>query len=159
MSSLFAALGVAVSGLSAQSQSIGNISDNLANAETTGYKSIGTSFSAMVTVSSATNNSPGGVTATPQYENDVQGNIIATSTTSNLAISGQGFFAVTSASQDASGATVFNGTRYYTRDGNFALNKDGYMVNGWAIIWKVMKSRRTAPWIRLRQRRFAFHRC
>jgi flagellar hook protein FlgE len=129
MSSLFAALGVAVSGLNAQSQSIGNISDNLSNAETTGYKSIGTSFSDLVTASSATDNSPGGVMATPSYQNDVQGNIAATSTTTNLAISGQGFFNVTSAVQSSAGQTQFTGTELYTRDGDFTLNKDGYMVN------------------------------
>jgi len=128
MSSLFAALGVAVSGLNAQSQAIGNISDDLANAQTTGFKSIGTSFEDLVTASSATNNSPGGVTATPSYQNDVQGNIASTSTTTNMAISGQGYFQVESASQTATGATDFTGT-YYTRQGDFTLNKDGYLVN------------------------------
>ncbi len=128
MSSLFAALGVAVSGLNAQSQSIGNISDNLANSETTGFKDIGTSFEDLVTASSATNNSPGGVAATPQYQNDVQGNIASTSTTTNLAISGQGYFEVSSAAQTASGSTEFTGT-YFTRAGDFTQNKDGYLVN------------------------------
>ena len=130
MSSLFAALGVAVSGLGAQSQAIGNISDDLANSQTIGYKSIGTSFSDLVTASSATNNSPGGVRAKPEYQNDVQGNIASTATTTNLAISGQGFFAVTSAAQDSTGTTVFSGSNFYTRAGDFTLNKDGYMVNG-----------------------------
>lgn len=129
MSSLFAALGVAVSGLSAQSQAIGNISDDLSNSQTTAYKSIGTSFSDLVTASSATNNSPGGVTATPDYQNDVQGNISSTSTTTNLAISGQGYFEVTSASQSSTGTTEFSGSSYYTRDGDFTLNKNGYMEN------------------------------
>jgi flagellar hook protein FlgE len=129
MSSLFAALGVAVSGLSAQSQAIGNISDDLSNAQTTGYKSIGTSFSDLVTASTATQNSPGGVSATPEYQNDVQGNIASTSTTTNLAISGQGFFNVTSATQSSTGQTEFTGSSFYTRDGDFTLNKDGYMVN------------------------------
>ncbi|MDR3450900.1 MAG: flagellar hook protein FlgE [Alphaproteobacteria bacterium] len=130
MSSLFAALGVSVAGLSAQSQAIGNISDNLANAQTTGFKSIGTSFEDLVTVSNSTSNNPGGVTASPMYQNDVQGNISSTSTTSNLAISGQGFFAVESAVQTTTGATQFTGSTYYTRQGDFTLNKDGYLVNG-----------------------------
>ncbi len=129
MSSLFAALGVAVSGLGAQSASIGNISDNLANAETAGYKSIATSFQTLVTSSSAEVNNPGGVKARPSYQNDVQGNIETTSTVTNLAVSGQGFFEVTSATQDTMGTTVFTGNKYYTRNGDFALNKDGYMVN------------------------------
>jgi flagellar hook protein FlgE len=130
MSSLFAALGVAVSGLNAQSQSIGNISDNLSNSNTTGFKSIGTEFEDLVTASSATDNSPGGVRATPLYQNDVQGNIASTSTETNLAISGQGFFPVETAAQSATGATVFTGNNYYTRQGDFTLDKSGYLVNG-----------------------------
>ena len=129
MSSLFAALGVAVSGLSAQSAAIGNISDDLSNSQTTGFKSIGTSFEDLVTSSNAINNSPGGVTATPSYQNDVQGTIATTSTDTNMAISGQGFFAVESAAQTASGATEFTGSNYYTRQGDFTENKDGYLVN------------------------------
>jgi flagellar hook protein FlgE len=129
MSSLFAALGVSVEGLSAQSQALGNISDDLANSQTTGFKQIGTSFKDLVTTSSATDNSPGGVTATPQYQNDVQGTIASSTTTTNLAISGQGFFQVESASQTASGATAFTGSTYYTRQGDFTENEAGYLVN------------------------------
>ena len=44
MASLFSALTVAVGGLSAQSAALGNISDNLSNAQTTGFKTIGTNF-------------------------------------------------------------------------------------------------------------------
>ncbi len=127
--SLFAALNVAVSGLNGQSQCIGNIADNLSNAQTTGYKSIGTTFSDLVTASSATFNSPGGVKATPNYQNDVQGNISTTQTMTNLAISGQGFFTVTTATQDTTGQTVFTGANAYTRAGDFTLNREGYMVN------------------------------
>jgi flagellar hook protein FlgE len=128
MSSLFAALGVSVSGLDAQSQAIGNISDNLANAQTTGFKTIGTEFEDLVTASSATDNSPGGVRASPQYQNDVQGTIASTSTTTNLAISGQGFFPVEAAVQTSTGTTEFT-DNYYTRQGDFTQNKDGYLVN------------------------------
>ena len=128
MSSLFAALGVSVAGLDAQSQAIGNISDDLSNAQTTGFKSIGTEFEDLVTASSATDNSPGGVRASPLYQNDVQGTIQSTSTTTNLAISGQGFFPVISAVQTTSGGTQFT-NNYYTRQGDFTLNQKGYMVN------------------------------
>jgi flagellar hook protein FlgE len=129
MSSLFAALGVSVEGLSAQSQALGNISDDLANSQTTGFKEIGTSFEDLVTASSATNNSPGGVSATPQYQNDIQGTIASSPTSTNLALSGQGFFQVASATQTASGSTAFTGSTYYTRQGDFTENKDGYLVN------------------------------
>jgi flagellar hook protein FlgE len=128
MSSLFAALGVSVSGLNAQSASIGNISDDLSNAETTGFKGIGTEFEDLVTASSASDNNPGGVRASPLYQNDVQGNIASTATTTNLAISGQGFFPVEAAIQTSTGATQFTDS-YYTRQGDFTTNKDGYLVN------------------------------
>ncbi|MFA5041581.1 MAG: flagellar hook-basal body complex protein [Bdellovibrionales bacterium] len=127
--SLFSALNVAISGLDAQSASIGNISDNLANASTVGYKTIGTTFSSLVTSSTAASNSPGGVSATPDYQNSTQGTIAATDTTTNLAISGDGCFVVTTASSDSAGQTAFSGSVYYTRCGDFTLDKDGYMVN------------------------------
>src|SRR6202035_1337208 len=113
MGSLFAALTTAVSGLNAQSSAIGNISQNLANAQTVGFKGVGTDFEDLVNGSSATNNNPGGVRATPQYQNDVQGTITSSDVTTNLAISGEGYFAVEGASQDSSGATVFNNTTLY----------------------------------------------
>ena len=92
MSSLFGALTVAVGGLTAQSNAIGNISDDLSNAQTTGFKAIGTDFESLVTDSSATINDPGGVTSIPQYQNDVQGNLVRSGTSTSLAITGQGLF-------------------------------------------------------------------
>ncbi|MFA4846293.1 MAG: flagellar hook-basal body complex protein, partial [Patescibacteria group bacterium] len=88
--SLYAALTVAVGGLAAQSASIGNISDNLANAQTTGFKGIETKFESLVTQSNQFENDPGGVRATPHYTNDVQGNLVQSSSSTSLAISGQG---------------------------------------------------------------------
>ncbi len=130
MSSLFSALTVAVGGLTAQSEALGNISDNLANSQTTGFKSIGTQFEDLVTVSNASSNNPGGVRATPSYQNDVQGNITSSATTTSLAISGQGFFPVETTVQNADGSTSFTGSQYYTRQGDFTLDKNGYLVNG-----------------------------
>ena len=130
MSSLFSALTAAVSGVSAQSEALGNISDNISNANTTGFKSIDTAFSSLVTSSNAADNNPGGVRATPQYNNDVQGNVTSSSTTTSLAISGQGYFAVETAANTSTGATAFTGSTYYTREGDFTLDQSGYLVNG-----------------------------
>jgi flagellar hook protein FlgE len=129
MASLFSALTVAVGGLAAQSSSLGNISDNLSNSQTTGFKAIGTDFESLVTQSDATNNDPGGVRATPSYQNDVQGNLIQSSTATSLAISGQGFFSVEAATANADGSTTFNGSPLYTRQGDFTLDKNGFLVN------------------------------
>ena len=130
MGSLFSALTTAVSGLNAQSSSIGNISDNLANAQTTGYKAVGTSFIQLVNASNATTNNPGGVRAKPSYQNDVQGSITNSNTGTSLAISGEGYFAVETATTDSNGSTIFSGQILYTRQGDFTLDKDGYLVNG-----------------------------
>jgi flagellar hook protein FlgE len=129
MSSLFAALTTAVSGLNAQSSAIGNISDNLSNAQTTGYKAVSTAFQELVNSSSAAVNNPGGVKATPNYQNDAQGSIANANTGTYLAISGQGYFAVQSASVNSAGTTVFSGSTLYTRQGDFRLDKSGYLVN------------------------------
>lgn len=130
MASLFSALTVAVGGLTAQSNALGNISDNLSNAQTIGFKSIGTNFESLVTLSNASTNDPGGVRATPSYQNDVQGNLVQSETTTSLAITGQGFFAVEPAVQNADGTTSFSGNIAFTRQGDFTLNKDGFLVNG-----------------------------
>ena len=130
MASLFGALTVAVGGLTAQSNSIGNISDDLSNAQTTGFKSIGTTFKALVTSSTATDNEPGGVIALPLYENGSQGNLVQSNTATNLAITGQGFFPVEGATTNADGSTTFTGATLFTRQGDFTLDKNGYLVNG-----------------------------
>jgi flagellar hook protein FlgE len=130
MASLFGALTVAVGGLTAQSDAIGNISDDLSNAQTTGFKAIGTDFESLVTESNAADNEPGGVIAKPQYQNDIQGNLVQSGTPTSLAITGQGFFAVEAAATNSSGATVFSGTTLFTRQGDFTLNDSGYLVNG-----------------------------
>jgi len=128
--SLYAAMQVAVGGLSAQSASIGNISDNLANSQTTGFKGIETRFESLVTQSNQFSNDPGGVRATPYYTNSEQGNLVQSSNATALAISGQGFFPVRPAVVGADGTTTFGNTTFFTRAGDFNLDKTGYLVNG-----------------------------
>ena len=128
MSSLFGALDTSVSGLSAQSNAFGNISDNVANAETTGFKQIDTSFEDYLTTSSQVTNDSGFVAARPEYANDVQGTIAASSNPLAMAISGQGFFQVATVTSTGS-TTAVGQQQQYTRDGNFSLDKNGYLVN------------------------------
>jgi flagellar hook protein FlgE len=128
--SLFSALTVSVGGLSAQSDAIGNISDNLANTETTGFKRIDTQFQTLVTQSNANRNDPGGVRARPSYQNDIQGTLVQAQSATYLAISGQGYFPVRAATTGADGLTTFSNDTVYTRRGDFALNREGFMVNG-----------------------------
>jgi flagellar hook protein FlgE len=141
--SLLGALNTAISGLTAQSAAFGNISDNVANSQTVGYKGVNTSFIDYLTTSTATQNDPGAVVAVPQYTNDVQGTIAQTSDPLNMAITGQGYFPVsqeTSSNSATTGQPTFSPQPYYTRAGDFTLDKNGYMVNsagnylnGWSI--------------------------
>ncbi len=128
--SLFSALQAAVSGLGAQSTAIGNISDNLSNTSTIGYKRVDTAFESLVTDSNANFNDPGGVLAKPVYQNNLQGDLQSDSSSTSLAISGDGFFAVRRASANTTGTLTFQNEDYYTRKGDFTLDKDGYLVNG-----------------------------
>lgn len=128
--SLFAALTVAVGGLNAQSAAIGDISDNISNAQTIGFKRIDTQFQSLVTQSNLTVNDPGGVKANPFYQNTIQGNLVQSQNSTSMAISGNGFFNVRQPVVSASGTKSFTGEDLFTRRGDFSLDKDGYMVNG-----------------------------
>jgi flagellar hook protein FlgE len=119
--SLTGALSSAISALSAQSQSIAMVSDNLANSSTTGYKTTSASFSDLVTNASTSSYSSGGVLVSGRSNINEQGLLTATGTSTNLAISGSGFFAV---STSTDGQDV-----YYTRDGSFQTDSNGYLVN------------------------------
>ncbi|MGH7153714.1 MAG: flagellar hook protein FlgE [Acetobacteraceae bacterium] len=140
--SLFGALNTAVSGLSAQSAAFGNISDNVANSQTVGYKAVDTSFIDYLTTSTSQENEPGAVDTLPAYTNADQGTITQSTDPLALAIAGQGFFAVSTPDGVTVGSSTpsFNPQTYYTRAGDFALDKNGYLVNsageylqGWSV--------------------------
>lgn len=140
--SLFGALNTSVSGLSAQSAAFGNISDNVANSQTVGFKAVDTSFIDYLTTSTAQQNEPGAVITRPDYTNNVQGTITQSSDPLALAITGQGFFAVSEQNGTVPGSTdpTFSPQTYYTRAGDFQMDKNGYLVNsaseylqGWTV--------------------------
>lgn len=139
--SIFGAMNTAVSGLGAQSAAFSNISDNIANSQTVGFKGVNTSFTDYLTTSTASVNDPGTVVASPAYTNTVQGTISQSTNSLALAISGQGFFDVSQpTSTTGSGTPTFAPQQYFTRSGNFQLNASGYLVNdsgqylnGWAV--------------------------
>src|SRR4051812_45630309 len=128
--SILGAMFTAVSGLNAQSRSLGNISDNIANSQTVGYKKVNTRFSDLITISTKSLNLPGGVIASPYYANALQGNINQTQSTTNLAVSGNGFFVVSRPIDQTGTQTTFSALPYYTRAGDFEVNRDGFVVNG-----------------------------
>jgi fagellar hook-basal body proteins len=130
--SLSGAMNTAVTGLDVQSKALGNISDNVANVQTTGYKRIDTSFASLITQATARNHEPGGVLSRPLYMNNVQGTIQSTGTITNLAIAGEGMFAVSEKTgvSTVGGSPTFAADPLYTRAGDFSLDSDGYLVNG-----------------------------
>ncbi len=129
--SLFGALNTAVSGLTAQSSAFGNISDNVANSQTVGFKEVDTDFIDYLTTSTSQQNDPGAVATRPDYTNSVQGTITQSSDPLALAIAGQGFFAVSEPDGVAANNSTptFNAQTYYTRTGDFQMDKNGYLVN------------------------------
>jgi len=127
---LFSALQTSVSGLQAQSYAISNISGNIANSQTTGFKRVDTSFVDLMNESTPKRETSGSVLAQSQLTNTLAGNIVATTVPTNMAISGTGFFTVVQKTGDANGASTLGGTTMYTRRGDFTQDKDGYLVNG-----------------------------
>lgn len=123
--SIFGALLSGVSGLAAQSQSLGIISDNISNVNTVGYKGTSAQFSTLVTRAvSQTLYSPGGVRSVPTPNVDRQGLLQSTQVNTDLGIVGNGLFVVNEA------ATPALGNEYaFTRAGSFRADKDGALRN------------------------------
>ena len=123
--SITGALFSGVSGLAAQSQALGMISDNISNVSTIGYKGVSASFATLVTVS-ATNNSytPGGVRARPLQHVGQQGLLQSTNSRTDIAIAGSGLFVVNEAALPGSGSDFL-----FTRAGSFRADADGNLVN------------------------------
>jgi len=126
------ALYSAASGMEAQQTNVDNIANNLANANTNGYKSRRAQFQdlmyqSMVQPGAAAGQSttvPTGLQlglGTKPSSNEIiftQGNFSQTSNPLDLVIQGNGFFQVLQG----------NGQLAYTRDGSFQLDKDGSLV-------------------------------
>src|SRR5471032_1854293 len=112
-------MNAAVMGMNAQTSWLSTISQNIANSSTTGYKNAETEFNSLVDQASASNYSAGGVSTTAMSMNSLQGGLSGTSTVTNLAVQGDGFFVVS----DAAGDT------FLTRNGSFVPDASGNLVN------------------------------
>src|SRR3979411_2859328 len=128
---IFDALNTSVAGLQAQSFAWQNISGNIANAQTTGYKGIGTSFVDLVPDSTnPARQNAGGVEAYGQATISSQGPVSASTVGTYRAINGDGFFSVQKSTGTVDNVPVFNGVTDYTRRGDFQVNANGNLVNG-----------------------------
>lgn len=115
-----------VSALTSFSKGLEVIGNNISNVNTTGYKSSTVSYadSFSNTLSAATSSTAAtqigtGVQVASIATNYTQGSLNSTDVSTDLGISGEGFFVV----QDSSG------NNYATRDGEFHWDSDGYLVN------------------------------
>jgi flagellar hook protein FlgE len=128
---IFDALNTAVAGLQSQSYALQNISGNIANASTIGYKGIDTTFEDLVAQSSSpTSQVAGGVQALSQQTLTTAGTVTASTVATNMAINGDGFFSVQKPTSTVDNQPVFNGVTDYTRAGDFQVNANGNLVNG-----------------------------
>ncbi len=109
-----------LSGLNASSRNLDVIGHNIANANTTGMKSSRAEFSAMYSSMlgyGGNNNNGIGVEVGAVAQQFTQGSLSTTSNSLDVAVNGNGFFQL----------TLIDGTKAYTRDGSFKLDKDGYL--------------------------------
>jgi len=127
---IFGAMQTAVSGMSAQAFALENISGNIANSQTIGFKRIDTSFEDMIPDLSLSARITGGVNASSQATNSIAGAFKSTGINSNIALSGDGYFATSEKTTTTSGASSFGSSPYFTRRGDFALDKNKNLVNG-----------------------------
>lgn len=104
-----------VSGLAKELQSVAN---NIANISTTGYRREGVVFAEMVQALSAEGGSVAMTEARGRYTDEVQGTLVETGGTLDLAVEGDGYFTVMTA----------EGQRL-TRAGAFTRDADGTVVN------------------------------
>ncbi len=110
-----------LSGLNGAAKNLDVISNNVSNANTVGYKESQAQFSDAFYAAQGTGavNVGTGTKLATVAQQFSQGSVTATSNPLDIAISGKGFFRM----QNAQGELL------YGRNGQFQLNKDGFIVN------------------------------
>ncbi len=127
--SLFDALSNSISGASAQSFALNNISGNIANTQTAGFKTTETRFADMLAQTEGGMQPAGGVSSNTRDTLGIQGTLQSTGVSTNLGISGNGYFIVR-ANSGTDQSPSFTGQTAYTRRGDFTPDANGYLVNG-----------------------------
>lgn len=121
--SIYGAMMTGVAGLGAYSNALSVASANIANVNTVGYKTATANFSTLLaSASSAADPGTAGVVCNSGQSVGVQGLLQPTSSATDMAISGSGFFVV---GQNPTDTT----SRAYTRAGSFSPDTSGYLKN------------------------------
>jgi len=122
---MFGAIYVGLSGLNAYSQGLQQVSNNVSNMNTLGFKgssvtfndTVGGASNAGLSLTGTTSDGGDGVEVAPLQRDFSQGDLRQTQNALDLAINGTGFFVLTEGNQT-----------FYTRTGSFQVDKDGYIV-------------------------------
>lgn len=117
--SILRSMHIGVSGLRAHAEALGVTGDNISNVNTVGFKQSRVQFEDMI---GTANGIGGGTRIDNVQESWAQGALLATDVETDMAISGDGLFVV-------EGSLQGNPGRYYSRAGQFHLEKEGYLVN------------------------------
>ncbi|MCI0182778.1 flagellar hook-basal body protein [Sulfoacidibacillus ferrooxidans] len=137
------ALDSATSGMNAFQQMMDVIGNNIANVNTTGYKSSSTTFEDLLsqTMSGGSAGTSSGIGGTNPvqvglgtqvasiYSNFAEGSLQNTGNPDDLAINGSGFFMLSPVTGATSGISITGSNLYYTRAGDFHVDSNGYLVN------------------------------
>lgn len=170
---LYGAFSNSVLGMMSQSRALHNIGTNVANVNTGGFKRTDTAFSTLLSDSySKTVSDVGGVRPKDVSTIAQQGNIVSSSSSTDVAIAGRGFFVLNSA-QDGSGDNLYTrdgsfglatvndvtvtgigGTQITTKDG-YLVDKNGYFVQGWPYVNGTVTTSGTTQSLRVDQYAFS----
>ncbi len=135
--SLNSALAAGTSGLIANAGALAAISDNIANVNTVGYKRTVSDFDPLVkAASNSIAYNAGGVNASTRQLITSQGLLASSSSATDIGVSGDGFFVVTTKSENLTPTDAY----LFTRAGAFAPDENGYLQNtagfylqGWPV--------------------------
>ena len=116
---LYGMMRTSVSGMAAQANRLSTVADNIANSSTTGYKRASTEFSSLVLESGGSAYELGSVETRVRIGISEQGTFKFTTSVTDLAVKGNGFFLVNNES----------GQTYLTRAGSFVKDGNGDLVN------------------------------
>jgi flagellar hook protein FlgE len=125
----FGSMLTAVAGLRAQSFAMQNISGNIANSSTPGFKRVDTGFADLVPEQPLNRQISGSVGSFSRATNTLSGEFLPTNLDPNVAINGAGFLTVGQRPMQTS-TVVRQSPELYTRRGDFELDRQGYLVNG-----------------------------
>jgi flagellar hook protein FlgE len=116
---LYGMMRTSASGMAAQANRLSTVADNIANTGTTGYKRASAEFSSLILQSGSSEYISGSVDTNVRYAVSEQGSLRFTTSTTDLAVKGNGFFVV---SNDA-------GQMFLTRAGSFVADGNGNLIN------------------------------